>query len=149
MFINFGTIQALTDAEQITLDMYEEIEAILYTYISKATKLDEYGMTEKADVLFEYGNKIVYLVSLLFIIRERILKDYRNCELQTFDTYKEEYKLDCIRKTFSCFSIPFDVNPLYAVFGLDNPYGFDGIAFMALEIDDTIACNINTVFEVQ
>lgn len=149
MFINFGVIQPLTDAEQVTADMYQEIEAYLYTYISKASKLDEYGMSEKADVLFEYGNKIVYLVLLLFIIRERILKDYRNCELQTFDTYKEEYKLDCIRKTFSCFSIPFDVNPLYAVFGLDNAYGFDGIAFMALEIDETTVCNNNSIFEIQ
>lgn len=149
MFINFGTILPLTDAEQVTLDMYEEIETILQTYISKATKQDEYGMTERADVLFDYGNKIVYLVTLLFIIRERILKDYRNCELQTFETYKTEYKLDCIRKTFSCFSIPFDVNPLYAVFGLDNAFGFDGIAFMALEIDETTVCNNNSIFEVQ
>jgi len=149
MFINFGVIQPLTDAEQVTADMYQEIEAYLLTYISKASKLDEYGMSEKADVLFEYGNKIVYLVLLLFIIRERILKDYRNCELQTFETYKEEYKLDCIRKTFSCFSIPFDVNPLYAVFGLDNAYGFDGIAFMALEIDETTVCNNNSIFEIQ
>ncbi len=149
MFINFGTILPLTDAEQITFDSYQEIEVIIKTYIDKGSKLDQYGISDKASPIWEYGNKIVYLVNLLFIIRERILKDYRNCELQTFDTYKEIYKLDCIRKTFACLSIPFDVNPLYAVFGLDNPYGFDGIAFMALELDETIVCNNTSIFEVQ
>ncbi len=149
MFINFGTILPLTDAEQITFDSYQEIEVIIKSYIDKGSKLDQYGISDKASPIWEYGTKIVYLVNLLFIIRERILKDYRNCELQTFDTYKEIYKLDCIKKTFACFSIPFNVTPLYAIFGLDNPYGFDGIAFMALELDETIVCNNTSIFEVQ
>ncbi len=149
MFINFGTIQPLTDTEQVTLDMYENIESIIKTYIDKGSKLDEYGITDKSSVIWEYGNKIVYLVSLLFIIRERILKDYNNCQLDTYESYKEQYKLDCIRKTFSCFSIPFDVNPLYEIFGLDDANGFEGIAFASIELDDSNACDINEVLEIQ
>ncbi len=149
MFINFGTILPLNTDEQITSEMYAQVETIIKTYIDRGSKLDEYGISDKASVIWEYGNKITYLVTYLSIIRQRILKDYINCELDTFENYKEEYKLDCIRKTFACFSIPFDVDALYAVYGLNNPYGFEGIEFMALEIDETIACDLDQVFEVQ
>lgn len=148
MFINFGTIEPLNDTEQVTLDMYEQVEAILNTYILKASTYDEYGNSDKANIIWEYGNKITYLVILLSIARQQILKDYANCELDTYETYKEDYKLDCIRKEFSCFSIPFDVNPLYEVFGLDDAYGFQGIGFMALEEDVAVACDINSVFKI-
>ena len=149
MFINFGVIESLTDAEQITFDSYQEIKSIIKTYIEKASKLDEYGMSDKASPIWEYGNRIIYLVGLLFIIREKILEDYSNCKLDTFENYKTAYKLDCIKKTFSCLPIPFNVTGLYEIFGLNDNFGFDGITFTALEIDNTIACNEITVFEVQ
>lgn len=149
MFINFCQIKSLDPAESLTLDAYDEIESILSTYISKAYKLDEYGKSADASKIWDYGNKIVYLIGYLFLIRERILKDYRNCQLKTFAEYKEIYKLDCIRKTFACFSIPFDVDNLYSIFGVNSPFGFDGIDFMAIEIDNTNLCNDGSVFEIQ
>ena len=148
MFINFGQIQSLTDAEALTLDTYQEIETYLKQYIYKASKLDQYGKEKEANYTWEYGNKIVYLVNLLFIIRERIIKDIRNCNFDSFENYKETYKLDCIRKTFSCFPVPFDVNPLYAIFGLDDSFGFEGIAFDSIEIDEVNVCNRESILEV-
>lgn len=148
MFIDFGVIKALTDAEQLTIDSYDEIETIISTYIQKAVKLDNYGQSNKATDIWEYGNKLVYLIVLLFIIRERILKDYNNCSLQTFDYYKDTYKLDCIRDTFSCLPIPFDVTGLYSIFGLNNNFGFDGINYMAIEEDINPNCSNNLIFEV-
>lgn len=148
MFINFGEILPLNADEQITSDMYTEVETIIKTYIDKGSKLDQYGMSDKASPIWEYGNKIIYLVNLLSLIRQRILKDYANCKLDTFDNYKEAYKLDCIRKNFSCFSIPFDVNPLYAVFGLDNPYGFAGIGFEAVALDIEEACDQSVILTI-
>ncbi len=141
MFINFGTILPLNADEQITSDMYAQVESIIKTYIDKGSKLDEYGISDKASPIWEYGNKIIYLVGLLSVIRQRILKDYRNCRLDTFENYKETYKLECIRKTFACFSIPFDVNALYAVYGLDTANGFEGIGFEAVALDDSIICD--------
>lgn len=148
MFINFGTILALNDSEQLTFDSYQELETIIKAYIDKASKLDEYGISDRATPIWEYGNKIIYLIGLLFIIRERILEDRSVCNVQSFEYYKEKYKLDCIRKTFSCLPIPFDVNPLYAMFGLDNYFGFDGISYMSIEEDITEACDENIVFQV-
>lgn len=148
MFINFETILPLNTDEQITSDMYDQVKTIIKTYIDKGAKLDEYGLSDKASPIWEYGNKIIYLVQYLSIIRQRILKDYRNCELDTFETYKEEYELDCIRKTFACFSIPFDVNALYAVYGLDTANGFEGIGFEAIADDDSVACDQESVFTV-
>lgn len=148
MFINFGVIEALNDSEQLTLDSYQEIQSIISTYIQKATKLDQYGISDRATPIFGYGNRLIYLVGLLFIIRERILKDYNNCSLQTFEFYKETYKLDCIRKTFSCLPIPFDVTSLYTIFGLNTHFGFDGINYMAIEEDVNPTCENNLIFEV-
>lgn len=148
MFINFGTILPLNTSEQLTLDSYQEIQSIIKTYIDKASKLDEYGNSAKATSVWEAGNKIIYLTYYLDIVRQRILKDYQNCNLQSFEYYKETYKLDCIQKTFSCLPIPFDVNRLYAIYGLDETSGFEGIEFMALEIDETVSCNPTTIFKV-
>jgi hypothetical protein len=148
MFISCN-IQDLLDAEQITLDTYTEIESILKTYIDKASKLDNYGNTDQANLVWEYGDKIVYLVGYLFIIRQRILKDYRNCELKTLTEYKDIYKLDCIKKKFSCFKIPFDVDDLYEIFGVGSSLGFEGIAYMALEEDEDPVCNETSIFEFQ
>ncbi len=148
MFINFGVIESLNASEAITLDMYNQVEIYLKQYIDKASKLDTYGNSDKADIVWEEGNKIIYLIGLLSIIRQRILKDYQNCIFTGVATYREEYKLDCIRKTFSCFTIPFDVNPLYEIFGLDDDYGFEGIGFDAVALDGSIACNQEAVLTV-
>lgn len=148
MFINFGTILPLNAEEQVTLDSYNSIEPYLKIYIDKAIKLDEYGISDKASVIWEEGNKIVYLVEYLYIVRDIILKDYENCNLQTYEYYKEEFKLDCIRETFSCLSIPFDVDGLYSSFGLNNNFGFDGISFMAIKEDNAPNCDNPLIFTV-
>lgn len=148
MFINFGVLKSLNSSEQLTIDSYNQIESIVNTYITKATKMDEYGLSDKASAIFYYGNQLIYLIALLFIIRERILKDYSTCNLQTFEYYKETYKLDCIRKTFSCFTIPFDVTGLYNIFGLNTHFGFDGISYMSIQNDLTPVCNNSLIFEV-
>lgn len=148
MFINFGTILPLNNSEQVTFDSYSAVKDIIKTYIDRAYKLDEYGSSEKASLIWEYGNKIVYLTYYLDIIRERILNDYNNCNLQTYDYYKNLYKLDCIRKTFSCFLIPFDVDDLYSAYGLNKNFGFDGISFMAIKEDDSPACDNPLIFTV-
>ena len=148
MFINFGVIEELNANEFITIDAYNQLEVYLKQYIDKANALDAYGSSDKASIIWEEGNKIVYLVTLLSIIRQRILKDYQNCDFAGVASYREEYKLDCIRKTFSCFTIPFDVNPLYEVFGLDDDYGFEGIGYDAVALDNTIACNETAVLTI-
>jgi hypothetical protein len=148
MFINFGTILPLNAEEQVTLDSYDSIEPYLKVYIDKAIKLDEYGISDKASIIWEEGNKIVYLVQYLYIVRDIILKDYQSCSLETYEYYKEEFKLDCIRKTLSCMSIPFDVDGLYSSFGLNNNFGFDGISFMAIQEDDSPACENPLIFTV-
>ncbi len=150
MFIsNFCEVEDLLTAESITLDMYTQVETILKSYIDKASKLDNYGNSDKATIVWDYGNKLVYLVVYLFIVRERILKDYKNCELKTLSEYKEIYKLDCIKKTFNCFKVPFDVSDLYEIFGVGSSFGFEGIDYMSLEIDETIVCNETNIFEIQ
>lgn len=148
MFINFKTILPLNTSEKLTFDVYSQIESIIKIYIDKASKLDEYGNNSKADIVWENGNKIVYLISYLTIIQEFIQKDYENCNLQSFKYYKDLYKLDCIKSTFSCLSIPFDVDPLYEVFGLGEIFGFDGIGYMAISEDNIEVCNNNLVFQV-
>lgn len=148
MFINFGVLKALTASEKLTLDSYNQIQSIISTYITKATKLDKYGMSDKATPIFGYGNKLIYLVALLTIVRQRILKDYNNCNLQTFSYYSQTYQLDCIRKTFSCLPIPFDVTGLYTIFGLNNHFGFDGIGYMSIQNDLTPVCNNSLIFQV-
>lgn len=149
MFINFGTILPLNDSEQVTFNSYDEVKAILQIYIDKAYKLDQYGLVDKATPIWEYGNKVIYLVNYLFIIRDRINKDYVNCNLQTFKYYNDLYKLDCIRETFSCLTIPFDVDLLYSAFGLDKNFGFDGINYMAVEEDSSPACDNPLLFIVR
>ncbi len=73
MFITFGTILPLNDEEQITLSSYDTIEPYIKVYIDKASKLDQYGISDRASVIWEEGNKIIYLVQYLYIIREIIL----------------------------------------------------------------------------
>ncbi len=148
MFINFDTILPLNASEQLTIDSYSAIKTIVKSYIDRAYKLDEYGISDKSSIIWEEGNKIFYLITYLTFANEQITKDYINCNLNTFDYYKELYKLDCIRKTFACLTIPFDVDPLYEVFGLGKNFGFDGIGYMAIVEDTTEVCNNNLVFQV-
>lgn len=146
MFINFGLIEPLNNSEQLTFDSYAQIKSIIKNYIDKGSKLDEYGLSDKASPIWEYGNKVIYLVLYLNIINEQIQKDYDNSELQTFDYYKDLYKLDCIKKEFSCLSIPFDTDLLYEVFGLGKFFGFDGIGYMP--ITDGVTIEENITFQV-
>lgn len=143
MFINFGEIEALNNSEQITFDMYSQVQEIISTYINKGIKLDEYGYSKKATPIWEYGNKVVYLVVYLTMVRERILKDLANNELEEYSFYADLYKLDCIKKTFSCFSIPFNVEDLYAVYGVSSSnFSYDGISYMTINDED------NNIFEI-
>lgn len=148
MFINFCQIKELLPEEGITLDSYNEVQTIINNYSTLGIKLDQYGETEKANTNWENANKVIYLVLYLSIIRQRILKDFKNCKLQTLQEYKDIYKLDCIKKEFSCLSISFNVDTLYNIYGVGITPGFDGIDYMAIETDNTIICNRNTIFEI-
>lgn len=148
MFINFCQIKDLLPDESLTLDSYNEVENIINNYSTLAIKLDQYGETDKANTNWEDANKLIYLVLYLTIIRQRIFKDFQNCTLQTLQQYKDIYKLDCIKKEFSCLSIPFNVDNLYNIFGVGITPGFDGIDFMAIETDSTIVCDRNTIITI-
>jgi hypothetical protein len=147
MFINFGVILPLNSSEEVTIDSYNEVESKLKVYIDKAYKADQYGL-DKSSQIWEEGNKIIYLIQYLFIVRDKIIKDYEGCNLQDYDYYKNLFKLTCIRKKLSCMSIPFDVEGLFSVFGLNKNFGFDGISFMAIKEDNSPNCENPLIFTV-
>lgn len=148
MFINNCQIKDLLADEQLTSDMYSQIQNIINTYIQKGIYLDQYGITKQSSEIFEYGNKLIYLVLYLSIINQRITGDIQNCSLQTLSNYRDLYKLDCIKESFLCFSIPINVEALYKVFGLSEPFGFSGINFMAIGLDSPNVCNDAQIFTV-
>lgn len=149
MFINFCQITTPEVNESLRINAFNIIEPYLDSNIAKGLVGDEYGLTTKANVFWQDASEYKFLIRYLFIIRDEILKDIQNCSRKTYSEYKEDFKLDCIKKHFSCQKIPFDVTPLYNLFGVGNPYGFDGISFMAISYDDQPLCNENNIFEVQ
>jgi len=150
MFINFCQIKDLTYSEQLLMDAYEIIQPYMDQNIDKAYKADQYGIANKGQVYWDDASDYRYLVLYMFIIRMRIIRDFQSCNLQTYEYYKDQFKLECIKKHFSCKTITFNVDNLFALFGITTTtFGFEGIDFAALEIDDEPVCNEQTIFEVQ
>ncbi len=149
MFINFCQIKTPEVNEALLINSFNIIEPYLNTNIQKGLVGDEYGLTEKANIFWQEASEYKFLIMYLFIIREQIIKDIQTCNRKTYTEYKENFKLDCIKKHFSCLEIPFDVTPLYNLFGVGSPFGFDGISFMAIAYDNQTSCEEDNIFEVQ
>lgn len=150
MFINFCQIKTLEYSEQLLIDAYNIIQPTLDSNIDKAFKADQYGLSGKAITYWDDAADLRYLILYMFIIRMRILRDYQNCDLQSYQTYIDDFELVCIRKHFTCKIIPFNINSLFDLFGIGvNSFSFDGIGFDALEVDDSPVCNNDSIFEVQ
>lgn len=147
MFINNCQIDTLTTDEFITIEAYEVIENLVKSYIEKGYKQDLYAL-KGANSSWDLGNDLFYLLTYLQIVRSSIIRDIQSCNKQSFEYYKDKFKLDCIKKYFACKSTGIDISALYNIFGVGSPVGYEGIAYMAIGFDDTPICNETNIFEV-
>lgn len=147
-FINFCQIQPLNSSEQLTIDSYEELESNLKYYIDKVYKLDTYGRTKESNKNIKVGLHLIYLNIYLNIVRSAILNDIQTCNKKSFDDYKKQYKLDCIKKHFACLDKGVDIDNLLSIYNLTSSTFFTGISSMAIGYDNTPICNKTSIFEV-
>lgn len=127
--------------ERMNIEFLDATFSNMISIMNKAYSLDEYG-SDKANKFWDSANDLMYLQVYLNIIALSIKQDLANgnCSLLDYDTISERYKIDCIRKYFSCISI--DIDPLLSIFGIDRDM-FDGIGYMGIEEGDC-----NKIFEI-
>jgi hypothetical protein len=114
-----------TAAESHAIGGFELIETAMAAALETAYTKEERGVD--GTVNYDFANDLMIL-NLHFAIAE-----YRNDGSLTLTEMKENYKVDCIRKTMALQG--FDIDPLLNYYGLTTA-SVDGINYMDIEGED-------------
>lgn len=141
----FGNITGqFQDLQFIMSEYYSFIYDKIVSLITIANQSGIYGHSDNSNIYDEINN-FHYMFFYLYMIRKEYQEEIRLyeagliSELITVQELADKYKLECIRKTMSCYG--YNMIPVYELFDLNyyEDSSKDGIGYMALTPNTTNA----------
>lgn len=126
--INICGVKDITIIQQLLISTYDEVSDDILTIINNAYKADQYGK-KISEELWDQVNDINYFILYSFIMKFELNTKGGN-DLNTINSLKDKYKINCIRKHFSCFG--FDIDPILISMGIEVGTNL-GIDYASLE----------------